>query len=366
MKDAALRLRLLQRRAADAEFTIAAGHRPRLWADPSGRAGLACLEAAAGWAAALHDRWLQLRGARQPRAARSSAVVTAGVDTYTVPQVHPLHRAAAAGRAVAGRGLDEVDVLMADAILAPGLAAPQWRKAYEALKDRRLDRITRHFGWRLLHGALRCGASVLWCAAESEQGLWDSVGCRQQACAAAASLPGGCLVPALADFSHTFLHCTAARPAVQWLCGVWARIAPADSPVPVDARVLLLWDLDVWLPSGGYGPESLWLHLRLLLCRVVWLLACKARAGEPVTWRGAVAVTRAWVSRAIRQDWLRVSDTLPGAEVLPSWCVIDKRYQLTQEQFQAFSWCLNDVLAHIDKPAAAGSFAPCVHVPGCL
>jgi hypothetical protein len=75
---------------------------------------------------------------------------------------------------------------------------------------------------------------------------------------------------------------------------------------------VLLGDLDVWLPSGGYGPESLWLHLRLLLCRAVWLLACKARAGEPVTWQGAVAVTRAWVSRAIRQDWLRVSDTLPG------------------------------------------------------
>ena len=362
VKDAALRLRLLRRRAADAEFTVAAGHRPRLWADPSGRAGLAGLEA--GWAAALHDRWLQLKGARQPRAARSSGAITAGVAADTAPRVHPLQRAAAAGRAVAGRRLDEVDVLVADAILAPGLAAPPWRKAYEALKDRRLDRVTRHFGWRLLHGALRCGAaSVLWCAAESEQGLWDSVCCRQQACAAAASLPGGCVVPALADFSHTFLHCPAARLAVQWLCDVWARIAPADSPVPVDARVLLLGDLDVWLPSGGYGPESLWLHLRLLLCRAVWLLACKARAGEPVTWQGAVAVARAWVSRAIRQDWLRVSDTLPGTEVLPSWCVIDKRYQLTQEQFQA-RWCLNDVLAHIDQPAA-GSFALYVHVPGC-
>ena len=171
---------------------------------------------------------------------------------------------------------------------------------------------TRHFGWLLLHGALRCGAaSVHWCAAESEQGLWDAVCCRQQACAAAAVLPGGRVVPALADFSHTCLHCPASRPAVQWLCDMWARIAPADSPVPVDARVLLLGDLDIWMPSGGYGPEALWLHLRLLLCRAIWLLACKARAGEPVTWQGVVAVTRAWVARAIRQDWLRVSDTLP-------------------------------------------------------
>jgi hypothetical protein len=95
-----------------------------------------------------------------------------------------------------------------------------------------------------------------------------------------------------------------------------------------------------------------------------WLARPALAAGQLVTWQGAVAVTRAWVSRAIRQDWLRVSDTLPGAAVLPScWCVIDKRYQLTQEQFQA-RWCLNGVLAHIDKPAA-GSLTLCVHVPGC-
>jgi hypothetical protein len=214
--------------------------------------------------------------------------------------------------------------------LAAGLTEPPWRKAFEALKAMQLDRVTRHFGWRLLHGALRCGAaSVHWCEAESELELWEAFCCHQPACAAAAALPCGRVVPALADFSHTFLHCPPARPAVRWLCDMWACIAPADLPVPVYARVLLLGDLGVWVPSGGHVPESLWLHLRLLLCRAVWLLACKARTGELVTWQAAVAMIWPWVSRAVRQDWLRVSDMLSGAAVQPSWCVIGKRYQLT-------------------------------------
>ncbi len=65
-----------------------------------------------------------------------------------------------------------------------------------------------------------------------------------------------------------------------------------------------------------------------------------------------------------RRGW---SDTLPGAAVLPSWCVIDKRYQLTQEQFQA-RWCLNNVLAHIAMTSLLQvpwlQSQICVHVPG--
>ena len=321
----------------------------------------------ASWAAALPEAWLQLGGARQQSATRSggavAVAVAAGAASGTGPRVHPLQRAAAAGRAATGGALDEVDVLLTDA-LVPGLAAPPWRAAYAALKDRRLDRVTRHFGWRLLHGALRCGAaSVHWCAAESEEGLLAEVCCRVPACATAAVLPGGRAGPPLADFSHTFLHCPAVRPAVQWLCDLWARIAPADAPVPVDARVLLLGDRGVWAPSGGQGPERLWLHLRLLLCRAIWLTVCGARSGGSAAWQGMVAVARAGVSRAIRQDWLRVSATLPGAAVLPSWCVIEKRYQLTQEQFQG-RWCLNGALAHIDTTDAAGCPVLCVHVPG--
>jgi hypothetical protein len=39
-----------------------------------------------------------------------------------------------------------------------------WLAAYIALKHRLLDRVSRHFEWRLLHGAVRCGAATVhWC-----------------------------------------------------------------------------------------------------------------------------------------------------------------------------------------------------------
>jgi hypothetical protein len=77
-----------------------------------------------------------------------------------------------------------------------------------------------------------------------------------------------------------FLHYRAAHPAVQWLCDLWAGIAPADPPVPVDARVLLFGGHDVWVPAGGHGPGSLWLHLQLLLCLAIRSLASKACTGS--------------------------------------------------------------------------------------
>jgi hypothetical protein len=246
-----------------------------------------------------------------------------------------------------------------------GLHAPPWRAAYAALAHRRLDRVTRHFGWRLLHGALRCGAvSVPWCAAGSLEELRHEVCCQEPCCARAVTLPAGGLVPALADFTHTFIACPAVRPALDWLRALWARLAPEDGPVPLDARVLLLGDVSVWSPRGGEGPAGLWLHLRLLFCRAVWVTAVRARAGGGLAegWRQVVAMTVAWVSRAIRQDWLRVGAALPGAAVLPSWCVIDKRFQLTQGQFED-RWCLNGVLASVDC-AAAGGARLTVHVPG--
>ena len=118
-------------------------------------------------------------------------------------------------------------------------------------------------------------------------------------------MPGDGTVPALADFSHTFLHCPRVRPAVGWLCALWARIAPSDAPAPVDARVLLLGDLGVWSPAGGQHPAGLWLHMRLLFCRAVWVACAGAldATGADVHFsRRVVSVAAAWLARAIRQD----------------------------------------------------------------
>jgi hypothetical protein len=47
--------------------------------------------------------------------------------------------------------------------------------------------------------------------------------------------------------------------------------------------------------------------------------------GVPVSAAAVVALAATWIERAVRLDWLRVSASLPGAAVLPSWCVIDKQ-----------------------------------------
>lgn len=74
-----------------------------------------------------------------------------------------------------------------------------------------------------------------------------------------------------------------------------------DPAVPLDVRLLLpLGNAGVWAPSAGSpGSKGLWLHLRLLLCRAIWAVACKSPCGESVVWQGVVAMVRAWVSRAI-------------------------------------------------------------------
>jgi hypothetical protein len=158
--------------------------------------------------------------------------------------------------------------------------------AYESLRDKRLDRVTRHFGWRLLHSALRCGAAAVhWCAADTRPGLLTEVCCRDSACAAAAVSPDGLPMPALADFTHTFLRCPAARPAVEWLYAMWHRIAPGDPAVPLDVRLLLLC-CGCCCAVGCAGDAAV---LRVLLCR--WMCGgCECLAAVRWSWpRGPVA-----------------------------------------------------------------------------
>ncbi len=65
-----------------------------------------------------------------------------------------------------------------------------------------------------------------------------------------------------------------------------------------------------------------------------------------------VALTAAWIARAVRLDWLRVSTDLAGtATALPSWCLIHKRFDLSQADFSQ-RWCLGNVLAHVSTDAA--------------
>ncbi len=114
---ASLRLHLLRRGEQDAAFNVGPGHRPRLWADVDGRGGLAAVEA--WWASVMRSRWEALRMGRQQQVS-AAPVVHQGAPSVCVvcdggARVHPLQRAAAAGRGGGVGSLDEVDVLLAAA-----------------------------------------------------------------------------------------------------------------------------------------------------------------------------------------------------------------------------------------------------------
>ena len=75
-----------------------------------------------------------------------------------------------------------------------------------------------------------------------------------------------------------------------------------------------------------------------------------------------MALASSWLRRAIRLDWLRVSADLAGAApTLPPWCVIHKRFNMSQADFIK-RWCLNNVLAEVSSDAD-GSAVVRVHVP---
>jgi hypothetical protein len=64
-----------------------------------------------------------------------------------------------------------------------------------------------------------------------------------------------------------------------------------------------------------------------------------------------VALASSWLRRAIRLDWLRVSADLAGtALTLPAWCVIHKRFNMSQADFIE-RWCLDNVLAEVSSGA---------------
>ena len=139
----------------------------------------------------------------------------------------------------------------------------------------------------------------------------------------------------------------------------------AGVQLPLDARVLLAGDHTVWDPGGGDAGRALWTHLRLMFCRAVWHLRChRVATGKVFTAAAVVGLTAAWVERAIRLDWLRVVADLTRAHTLPSWCIIHKRFNMSQVDFSK-RWCLGDVLAQVSSDET-GLPAVCVHVPTAL
>jgi hypothetical protein len=113
VKAAARRLLLLRLRATDADFSVADGHRPRLWPEPDGSKGLLWLEHR--WQVSYTDKCGSLRARAGLARRRVTAAVGPQPQAAVAGRVHPLARAAAglARRGQLTEGFaDAVDALL--------------------------------------------------------------------------------------------------------------------------------------------------------------------------------------------------------------------------------------------------------------
>ena len=122
--------------------------------------------------------------------------------------------------------------------------------------------------------------------------------------------------------------------------------------------------LGVGMPGGHCGPICACCFAVLSVC---WHLRChRVATGKVFTAAAVVGLTAAWVGRAIRLDWLRVVADLTRAHTLPSWCIIHKRFNLSQADFSK-RWCLGDVLAQVSSDGTGlPTSSRCVHVPSAI
>jgi hypothetical protein len=303
-------------RAEDPEFSVIHGHRPRLWPGADGSGDLLALERR--WQELFTGKSVSLRARdRSGRRRLEGAAAVVQTAAAVTGRVHPLQRAAAAaaqrGQHTAGFA-DASDALLRGVVLEGPIQHPAWHAAYESLTLAvpRLDtRLTRHFGWRLLHGSLRCRAVVApWCTVGSMQELHDTVCCS-----------ASCCVAQLETLSHTFMGCPVVQPAVAWLGALWSKVVAGCSCLWMPGfcwlGTTLSGTLGVGMPGRHCGP--------ICACCFgvpVWHLRChRVATGKVFTAAAVVGLTAAWVGRAIRLDWLRVvadltqthSDSLPGA-----------------------------------------------------
>ena len=168
VKAAARRVLLMGLRAEDPEFSVIHGHRPRLWPGADGSGGLLAMERR--WQDLFAGKSVSLR-VRDRSGRRRLEGAAAVVQTVAVVtgRVHPLERAAAAAaqRGQHAEGFADASDALQDlrgVVLEGPIQHPAWHAAYESLTLPRLDRLTRHFGWRLLHAwvaAVSCSSGPL-------------------------------------------------------------------------------------------------------------------------------------------------------------------------------------------------------------
>lgn len=151
---------------------------------------------------------------------------------------------------------------------------------------------------------------------------------------------------------HLFLECPVGKAALQWLQGLWARLAPSAAPPPLLPHLWLADDHSTWQPPSQL--LGLWVLLRVTMLKRVWLARCACvMGGGAATSFTAAAVVDGFVAEIrslIQQDWLRIQgDIRQLSGVCPSW-FRGRDPALPEERFQQW-WCTEGVLASLAGPA---------------
>ena len=124
----------------------------------------------------------------------------------------------------------------------PDTPAPAWAPVWSRLHDLGLDRQHRLTAWRLLHGAIWCGALRAYIGRS-----------RQQLTLEEASVLAACPRPACQGqpetLTHLFLACPSSQRVWLWVSAVWTQLSGSPGP-PLSAALLMADDQRHWQPAA--------------------------------------------------------------------------------------------------------------------
>jgi len=232
---------------------------------------------------------------------------------------------------------------------------PPWGRVWRRLRRVPAPRQHRHLAWRLLHGALPCGAWLAYTAARSGNRPCSPL-CHHEECTSAGRPD---------TLSHAFFECPASAAVFAWLSQMWSAITGGQGPA-ITVSAVLVGGTSAWDP-GGAGLGTLWEILRLAYLHYVWAARCHARReGTNMVPARIAAQIVCFLRRRMREDATRVLST-PAvyAGVVESWLPSHSQHKLSIQDFEA-RWCHRGVLcswADAEQPIIRLSVSHPIQLP---
>ena len=178
----------------------------------------------------------------------------------------------------------------------PDTPAPAWAPLWSRIHDLGLDRQHRLTAWRLLHGAIWCGAFRAYISR-----------CKQQLSLEEASLLAACPRPACQGqpetLTHLFLTCPSSQRVWTWISAIWTRLSGSQGP-PLSAALLMADDQRHWQSEAHLQP--LWTQLRIATLAAIHSARTQRRKGIPTTATSVAARLVHQMRSAMLRDWQRV------------------------------------------------------------